>query len=269
MNLLTKKSPISDVSTLLRVHIAAIGFEVDRIVLPAIRMKADRIWLLVHSRPAEDRGRSFRDEIETAFKEARIEVRVIDADRTDLFDMLRALSTIIMAEKNNAIYVNVSVGSKIQAIASMMVCMMFKEEAVMIKPYYAFPERYTTEAQKQETEGLGKIIELPEYKIETPNDVLIKCMAIIDHHGGKITKRGLKDRALEEGLIHVTKKAGQEEVSDQAPFMALNKNLIDPLIEWNFIRVEKIGSSHVVFLTDEGKNTLRFLQVRTAETTAK
>lgn len=264
--MLTKKS---DVSTLLRVHVAPIGFEVDRIVLPALRMKADRVWLLVHSKPSEDKGQPFRAEIESAFKEARIEVRVIDADRTDLFDMLRALSTIIMAEKNNAIYMNVSVGSKIQAIASMMVCMMFKEEAVMIRPYYAFPERYTTEPQKQETEGLGKIIELPDYKIETPNNILIKCMAIINLHGDKVTKRALKDRALEEGLIHVTKKEGQDEVSDQAAFMALNKNLIEPLLEWNFIRVEKIGSSHVVYLTDEGKNTLRFLKVRTSEITEK
>jgi hypothetical protein len=48
--------------------------------------------------------------------------------RTQLFDTLRALRTIIFEEKKNAIFVNVSVGSKIQAIASMMACMMFKDE---------------------------------------------------------------------------------------------------------------------------------------------
>jgi hypothetical protein len=30
----------------LRIHIAPVGFEIDRIVLPAIRKKADRVWLI-------------------------------------------------------------------------------------------------------------------------------------------------------------------------------------------------------------------------------
>ena len=32
----------------LRVHIAPVGFEVDRIIIPAVRMKADKVWLIAH-----------------------------------------------------------------------------------------------------------------------------------------------------------------------------------------------------------------------------
>ena len=32
----------------LRVHIAPLGFEIDRVVIPAIQMKADRVYLLRH-----------------------------------------------------------------------------------------------------------------------------------------------------------------------------------------------------------------------------
>ena len=32
----------------LRVHIAPVAFEVDRIVIPAVRMKADKVWLVAH-----------------------------------------------------------------------------------------------------------------------------------------------------------------------------------------------------------------------------
>jgi len=32
----------------LRIHVAPVGFEVDRIVIPAVRMKADKVWLVVH-----------------------------------------------------------------------------------------------------------------------------------------------------------------------------------------------------------------------------
>ena len=32
----------------LRVHIAPVGFEIDRIIIPAKKMRADRVWLIGH-----------------------------------------------------------------------------------------------------------------------------------------------------------------------------------------------------------------------------
>ena len=140
---------------MLRVHIAAVGFEVDRIVLPAIKNKADRVWLLTHSGMDKDKGDVFVSLIKEKLRTAGIDCQQSTADRTDLFDILRALRSIILKEKENSILVNVSVGSKIQAIASMMACMMFKDQ-VMIKPYYVIPEKYntsSTQEKRQETEG--------------------------------------------------------------------------------------------------------------------
>jgi NAD(P)-dependent dehydrogenase (short-subunit alcohol dehydrogenase family) len=70
-----------------------------------------------------------------------------------------------------------------------------------------------------------------------------------------------KDLALDQNLIYVGKKGAQDDegCSDQAAYMALNKNLIEPLMDWKFINIEKIGARHVVSLTDEGINALRFL----------
>jgi hypothetical protein len=239
----------------LRVHIAPVGFEVDRIVLPAIRKKADRVWLIT-DKPSheEDKGSPYVEAIEKKLNASNIDCQQASADRTDLFDTLRALRTIIFREKGNHILVNVSVGSKIQAIASMMACMMFKDMAT-IKPYYVVPEKYTNlleEKKNQETEGMKDIITLPEYKIEIPNEKLIECMHMISQHkGNKITKRELRDLVLNKNLIQVGTKDTQdkEERSDQAAYMALNKNLIEPLMDWKFISVEKIGSRHIVSLT--------------------
>ena len=33
----------------LRVHIAPVGFEIDRIVIPARKMRADKVWLIAHN----------------------------------------------------------------------------------------------------------------------------------------------------------------------------------------------------------------------------
>jgi len=170
----------------LRVHVAPVGFEVDRIVLPAIEKKADRVWLIIHHNPSVDEGHQFVKSIRDMLKQARIECLQTEADRVELFDILRALRIIILKEKGNSILVNVSMGSKSQAIASMMA----KEE-------------------KQETEGLKQIIGLPEYKIEIPSDKLIRCLDLINRKSdGKrgVPKRELKDSAIESGLIQEDEK---------------------------------------------------------------
>ncbi len=71
------------------------------------------------------------------------------------------------------------------------------------------------------------------------------------------------DIAIQNKQIHEASKEDNlgDEYSEQAGFMALNKTLIEPLQSWRFISVEKVGSHHVVSLTAEGKDALRFLNV--------
>ena len=47
----------------LRVHIAPVGYEIDRIVLPAKKMRADKVILLVHENPSEDKAIKFYQKI--------------------------------------------------------------------------------------------------------------------------------------------------------------------------------------------------------------
>jgi hypothetical protein len=240
---------------MLRVHIAPVGFEVDRIVLPASNMRADRVWLIIHSDSIDDAGQPFSKLISERLEKDQIEFKMEYADRTDLFDTLRVLRRIILKEKNNAILVNVSVGSKIQAIASMMACMMFKDE-VDILPYYAVPEKYVNIPREQETAGLKKVLKLPEYKIETPPNHLIHCLKIIhERSDNRIANKDLRDQALARDLIHVER----DKNSDQSGYMALKTNLIEPLLKWKFVRVEKIGRRHDLVLTEDGLNALKFL----------
>ena len=250
------KLTIDSELSMLRIHIAPVGFEVDRIVLPAISMKADKVWLLLHNDNTDDLGRSFSNSICERLSEAGIEYGLEHADRTQLFDTLRALRIIILNEKRNAIFVNASVGSKIQAIACMMACMMFKDD-VNIKPYYAVPQKYETVPKEQETVGLEKIVTLPEYKIEIPPRNLIRCLEIIHQRiNNTITKKELRDEALAENLIRIERLENKE----QSAYMALKNNLLDPLLlKWKFIRIEKVGRRHNISLTEEGLNALTFL----------
>ncbi len=125
----------------LRVHIAPVGFEIDRVVLSAKTAKADKVWLLVHDKPSEDKATPFAEKIKAQLKKAGIQVDVARADRLDLFQIIKAVKEIVEKEKENEIYVNVATGSKIQAIACMMACMIFNDRQ-NIKPFYAEAEHY-------------------------------------------------------------------------------------------------------------------------------
>jgi len=51
-----------------RVHIAPLGFEIDRIILPLKETKADKLWLLVHEKTAEDKSGPYLDQIKNNAK---------------------------------------------------------------------------------------------------------------------------------------------------------------------------------------------------------
>ena len=125
----------------LRVHIATVGYEIDRVVLPAKQERADKVWLLVHENKSDDKAVPFVSKIIKQLEKLRIEVVQESHDRRDLFKIIRAVKSIIEQEKGNEIYVNLATGSKIQAIGTMMACMMFNDES-NIHPFYVEAKNY-------------------------------------------------------------------------------------------------------------------------------
>ena len=103
-----------------------------------------------------------------------------------------------------------------------------------------YPEKYVNIPREQETIGLKKVLKLPEYKIETPPNNLIHCLEIIhERSDNRIANKDLRDQALARDLIHVERHKNY----DQSAYMALKTNLIEPLLKWKFVRVEKIGQT--------------------------
>ena len=62
-----------------RIHIAPVGFEVDRIVIPAIENKADKVYLLVHNNKTEDKAGPY---IERVIRELR--ANKIDSEKVQV-----------------------------------------------------------------------------------------------------------------------------------------------------------------------------------------
>ena len=145
----------------LRIHIAPVGFEIDRIIIPAIDQKADKVWLIAHDNVAEDKAAQYREKIVKQLEKNGIKTEIAYANRLRLFPIIKAVTEIIIKERKNEIYVNVASGSKIHAIGCMMACMLF-DDRKKIHPFYAQAEKYPEyEGSKQQTYGVAEIHSLP------------------------------------------------------------------------------------------------------------
>ena len=240
----------------LRVHIAPVGYEVDRIVLAAKQEKADRVWLLLHENRSEDKAGPFITKIKNQLLKQNIEIKEEYHNRRDLFKIIRAVKNIIEQEKGNEIYVNLASGSKIQAIGTMMACMMFNDDS-NIHPFYVEAKNYPGFNAKQPlSTGIKDIVDVPPYSIKTPDQKLVAALQIITEHNGKLTKKEMAKTAEEQQLIIINSK---EKNHSMARFASLDKNIIQPLEEWNFIEIEKLGRNRWIKITQEGSNVAGFL----------
>ena len=238
----------------LRVHIAPVGYEIDRIVLSAKKMRADKVCLLVHENPSVDRATSFYEKISKQLEKQNIEIIKEPHDRLDLFKIIKSVKEIIEREKGNIIYVNLASGSKIQSIACMMACMMFNDEK-NIHPFYVEAKDYLGFSGKPISTGIKEIQDVPIYEIKKPKQRHIDALRIINKKGGRVSKKEMAELAKQEKLIVVN-----AENESQATFASLDKSIINALEnQWKFVKVEKIGRTRWISITEDGKNAAEFL----------
>jgi len=240
----------------LRVHIAPVGFEIDRVVIPAIEMKADKVYLLRHDNYAEDKSGPYLEKIAKKLDNKNISTEIVNVNRYRLFGIIRVVKEIIIKERDSDIYLNIASGSKIHAVGCMMAAML-KDDRTNIHPYYAQAETYPKYSGKeQQTFGVEEIHDLPTYQIRTPPPKLLEALSIIKAED-RITKKRLAEIADDHDLINV---GAREENFQQARFASLDKNIIHPLEhDWEFIKVEKVGRNRIITLTKEGRYAAEFL----------
>ena len=253
----------------LRVHIAPVGYDIDRVVLPLKTMVADRVWLVKERNEREDKGivyfQKVTDWLGTNLPQCDVKIETCALIDRDLYDILRTYRKIIEIESANHIFINVSTGTKIHSIAGMLVSMIFKEDKMDISPYYVVPQNYDGKTEDGGTliTGCKDIFPIPSYKIEKPRDDLVAVLKIIRElmqKNVKLTKNILIEELdkLHSLEIHARRdRSKQDEKS--AKYRALDRKYIQPLINWNFIEVVGDGRRKEIRITPEGENILVFL----------
>ena len=197
-----------------RIHIAPVGFEIDRVVLPAVMDKADKVYLMIHDNPSEDKATKYAAEIEKRLKAAKIKTEFISCDWRNIEEITRATRDLILKESDNEIAINLASGSKNHAIA---------------------------------------MDRAPTHRIIDPEPELINTLKIIKQHGHPkkgIKKKQLAEICENHKIIEFSSQGRNQ---SQVRLTTLDRNILQPLKKtWKAVHIEKVGQNHWVTLTDEG-----------------
>ena len=280
----------------LRIHICVVGFELDRISEAAIEQKADKVYLI--SQKENDEGRYFVHENRRRLKNKGIIVEVKCVKHiNELSDLVNGIKNIIKEEhEENIIYLNVSSGSTLSAIAGTIISMMFEKKRKII-PYYVKPKFYSenlnqskgndqNEMDKKQTPrsvGIKEINEILTFPIRLPNEelmIVLRYLQNMEIEDKIITKKDLIDFSNENeylnnlrdkkrylaGKLKAINKSDDsdsknETLKQQARDYAwIDQNIVNKLKdEWHLIDVKKIGKYSCIKLNEKGKKMLNYL----------
>ncbi len=246
--------PPPAMSANLRVHIAPVGFEFRRVTEPLIGMQADKVYLVTFE--ANDKAQKFYSSVkkELADNYKHIRVEEVFVKIWDLYACLEAYRVILLKERDagNHVYVNVSTGTKVTAMAGMLSCMLWGAS-----PYYAQvsypPSSY---AEVPPTEYVRDSEVFPVYEIKKPKPEHLLVLEMLSGTGGKARKAKLIDELESKGIIRLRDET-KDELTEAAKHSQL-RAILDPMEnEWQFIRVESSGRRSEVFITDKGATALK------------
>jgi CRISPR locus-related DNA-binding protein len=236
----------------LRIHIAPVGFKVNRVTEPVIRERADKVYLITHSN--QDKAIPHLEKVlKILKKEKYLQIQKRYTNIWDFFECLQTFKQIIREEQDRGhIYINVSTGSQIMSIAGMFACMIWGGT-----PYYAHIDY--DNIKKDPADGLPEvrvdvIDELPVYSLTKPRPESLALLQILSKAGGKMKKGKLIEQLEEINLI-------DKEQSVAAKHSRL-KGLLHPITVGGgadnpLVEVEYRGKQSNVILTGQGESTLK------------
>ena len=235
-----------------RIQIAPVGFEIDRVVIPAKKEKAEIVYLMVHKNITEANyavHKKYYTLIQKKLKAAKIETELVYCDWKNIEEITRVARDLILKEADNEIAINLASGSKNHAIGLDRACMTFRKRD-NIHPFY--PEAKNYRAVKypcQQSSGVKQIKQIPIHRIIVPEPELIEALRIIKDNSTDIPlhkgKKGVKKKALAKAYFGDSSKVN---------LTKLQRNVTQKLEKtWRAIEIIQVGQSDWISLTDEGK----------------
>lgn len=230
----------------LRIHIATIDHHIERITEPMISLRADKAYIVTYGQ--NDAAVEFLKKTKSILKKHRIPFEVVFVDIWNLMACVEKFRDLILQEKENQVYFNVSAGTKISCMSAMLSCMIWN-----CKPYYAKPDyREIKMPKKIVVEEIKEIVSMPIYKMNIPKSEYLQILSILKQNEDKVKKRHLIEELKK---IKIIKPVGTQNLSKPAEHGQLT-TILEPMIKMEYVTVETVGRNSVVSITPQGKNAL-------------
>lgn len=236
-----------------RVQIVPLGYERDRVLEPVYRLKADRVVLL--RQLAEDNYEAtFQRDVVNALRDNdRIELEIRECDLFDLDSARETIVDVIEACEGDEVYVNVSTGSKITAIAAMTACQTTDAEPFYAEPEYRGDDGELEPPEEPIVDDVGDVYRLPTFDLDGPSNEQLEVLSYLSANDGA-TKKELIRISEERELPFI---AESESKSDEGRYRLLETHIIAPLVEEGYVYTEKVGRQKHVYLGERGEDALR------------
>lgn len=251
-----------------KVHITAVGVEVNRVILPILDIGADRVVLVENIQPSRDYT-PFVDAVAQLLRK-KCPNCTVERARIDLFDiekLIGQLGRMIVMERreNNQVFLNVSVGSRLYDAAGVIASLMYGAIA-----YYAEAKSYWQDISiyyDRKGNPLGtvrevkRIIEIPQFSIKPPKAEWIRFLAILDERGRR--KLNMSQSAVAREMQKQNLLSGCEK-GERAPgiketirlLSELRRKYIEPMRREGWISIEGQRRSARLVVTEQGMRML-------------
>lgn len=222
-----------------RVHVVPLGYEHDRVVAAAEEYKADKVVLINHS---DDTVNSEHiSDVVSSLDNLNIYYEFESCDIFDLYDSIGTIGSIISDHEADEVYINISAGSKITAVAG-FIAGTVTETTI----YYGKAEKYDDTPT-----GFKDAFQLPHYPIDAPDKQQIITLTVLH----ELDERHI--HPTKGDLIHISMQNHleftQRNVDEKGLYRLLGTQILEPLSDYGYVESYKDGRSKRVKLTEQGE----------------
>lgn len=272
----------------LRVHLCPVGFERDRILRPALDQRADRVHLILRD-PERDAGHhaAFLQEQLVA---AGVQVE-LDRCPYEMYALLGLFGGLIRRYADQHVFINISTGGTIAAVAGTLAGMMFGAQLYHVepesyidtqRPLEAIEQALRTKDPKRQKEvlaaalqahtkstggvphlisvGVRQIVEIPRYRIETPPAHLLSALRYIasrQQHGKRTRKKDLITYLQGEQPEQFHSERLERGMSPQQKYGILQTRFLAPLQRWGYLSSGGSRNAAWLSVTETGLRALK------------
>lgn len=165
-----------------------------------------------------------------------------------MYDILWTIIETVDSHIGDEIFVNLSTGSKITAISGMIACM-----GTGASPYYVRAEGYSGETIST---GVKETVNLPAYPIGLPDQQYLEVMEFLSEKDSVAKKEVVE--FVQDADFPLLSKYNRNQLRNM--YEPVDREILDPLRERGYIRVQRAGQGKQVWLTDDGEKTLEIFR---------